>query len=78
MLLTFNYSTWLTNNLDHRCFLGVLEILEQLIFEDLQTDDSAVKKRLTRIHLLKFQIFKQLFSNPQLVHVTAMESLKVF
>ena len=31
-----------------RCFLGVLKILEQLIFEDLQTDDSAAKKRLSQ------------------------------
>ena len=53
------------------------QILKQLIFEDLQTDDSAVKKRPTRIHLLKFQVIKQLFSNPQPIHVTAMESLTV-
>ena len=57
----------------------MLKILEQLFFEDLQTDDSAVEeKTLRRIHLLKFQVFKQLFSNPQPVQVTAMERLTVF
>ena len=57
----------------------MLKILEQLFFEDLQTDDLAVEeKTLRRIHLLKFQVFKQLFSNPQPVQVTAMERLTVF
>ena len=57
----------------------MLKILEQLIFEELQTDDSAVEEKTpTRIHLLKFQVFKQLFSNPQPAQVTAMESLTVF
>ena len=57
----------------------MLKILEQLFFEDLQTDDSAVEeKTLRRIHLLKFQVLKQLFSNPQPVQVTAMERLTVF
>ena len=35
-------------------------------------------KTLTRIDLMKFQVSKQLFSNPQPVHVTAKESLTVF
>ena len=44
-----------------------------MIFENLQTDDSLVeKKTLTRIQLLKFQASRHLFSNPQLVQVTAI------
>ena len=49
------------------------------IFEHLQTDDSAVEERTpTRINLLKFQGSKQLFSNPETVHVTVLKSLTVF
>ena len=42
-------------------------------------DDSAVEEKTpTRINLLKFQAFKQLFSNPQPVHVTAIKGVTVF
>ena len=76
--LSLKLSTWL-KKLHHKCFLCVLKILEQLISEHLQTDNSAVEEMTpTRIHSLKFQASKQLFSNPQLVHVTAIKSLTVF
>ena len=39
----FILSFWL-NKLYHRCFPPVLKILEQLISEHLQTDDSAVEE----------------------------------
>ena len=42
-------------------------------------DDSAVEEKTpTRISLLKFQASKQMFLNPQPVHVTATKSLTVF
>ena len=42
-------------------------------------DDSAIEERTpTRIHLCKFQASEQLFSNPQPVPVTTIESLAVF
>ena len=58
----------------------VLKILEQLISDHLQTDDPAKveQRNPTKIHLLKLQSSKQLFSNPGPAHVTAMESLTLF
>ena len=74
----FKLSFWL-NKRHHGCFLRVLKILEQLISEHVQTDDSAVEEKTpTRFHLLKFQASKQLFSNSQPVHVTVIKSLIVF
>ena len=67
------------NKLHHGCLRGVLKFLGRLISEHLQTDDSAVEERTpTRIHIWKSQTSKQLFSNPQPVHVTAIETLTVF
>ena len=53
-----------------------LKFLEELISEYLQMDDSALEETTPiRIHLLNFKTSKQLFSKPQLVHLTAIEYL---